>query len=363
MWMLQTRFRWVLQPACVAAFLVSCTPVAEESQVEEEAGEFYELSGDYLGQELPGMTPRLFAPGIVSTGISERDMAITPDGDEIYFSGVIGANHSFSAILVVKRVEGRWSKPEVAPFSGHYMDLEPAISPDGQQFFFLSNRPLPGSSEPIGGEDIWVMERTSEGWSEPSNLGPPVNSEAAEFFPSVTRDGTLYFTRRGEGRSETIFRSRFVDGTYSEPEELGPEVNSGKTQFNAFIAPDESYLVVCVWGRDDSLGGVDYYVVFRSLDDVWSEPINLGEAVNMAEGSEWSPYVSPDGKYFFFMSSRATIQKGHSPQRLDYEDMKRLHDLPMNGNSDIWWVDARVVTGLRPQTVEAEAGQGGSQVD
>lgn len=343
------RADWLGVMAWFTAVAIGCSPAVNEPSVEAEAGEFYDLTGDYLGQELPGQTPKLFAPGIVSTGLSERDVAITPDGNEIYYSGVVGANHNFSAILVVKRVEGRWSKPEVAPFSGHFMDLEPAISPDGQRFFFLSNRPLPGSSEPHGSEDIWVMERTDGGWSEPSNLGPPVNSAAPEFFPSVTRDGTLYFTRRGEGRSETIFRSRFVDGAYAEPEELGPEVNSGQTQFNAFIAPDESYLLVCVWGRDDSLGGVDYYAVFRSADDVWSEPINLGEGINMAEGSEWSPSVSPDGRYFFFMSSRATIQKGHSPERLDYADMQRLHDLPMNGNSDIWWVDAEVISRLRPE--------------
>lgn len=355
--MRRVRFRalWVGVIACVTASAISCSPAVDEPVVEARGEQFYELTGDYLGQELPGLTPKLFAPGIVSTGLSERDMAITPDGNEIYYSGVVGANHNFSAILVVKRVEGRWSKPEVAPFSGHFMDLEPAISPDGQRFFFLSNRPLPGAEESLGGEDIWVMERTAEGWGAPSNLGPPVNSEAPEFFPSVTRDGTLYFTRRGEGRSEMIFRSRWVDGAYSEPEELGSEVNSGQTQFNAFIAPDESYLVVCVWGRDDSLGGVDYYVVFRSPDDVWSAPINLGEGISMVEGAEWSPYVSPDGRYFFFMSSRATIQEGHSPERLDYEDMQRLHALPMNGNSDIWWVDAEVIARLRLEAEPASA--------
>lgn len=346
---LRMRLHGVVVLAWLAASLVACAPVVDETGVEAETeDDYYQLTGDYLGQQPPGATPKLFAPGIVSTGLSERDLAITPDGDEIYFSGVIGANHNFSAILVVKRVDGRWSKPEVAPFSGNYMDLEPAISPDGQRLFFLSNRPLPGSSDAVGNEDIWVMERTEEGWSEPSNLGPPVNSEAPEFFPSVTRDATLYFTRRGEGRSETIFRSRFVDGAYTEPEELGPEVNSGQTQFNAFIAPDESYLVVCVWGREDSFGGVDYYVVFRSPDDVWSGPVNMGESINMAEGAEWSPYVSPDGGYFFFMSSRATIQDRISPERLDYADIQRLHALPMNGNSDIWWIKAGFIEELRP---------------
>ena len=85
--MLQIRSGLELVAVCVAASILSCTPAVDEGQVDEGAKEFYELTGNYLGQELPGMTPRLFAPGIVSTGLSERDMAITPDGDEIYFSG------------------------------------------------------------------------------------------------------------------------------------------------------------------------------------------------------------------------------------------------------------------------------------
>ena len=64
----------------------------------------------------------------------------------------------------------------------------------------------------------------------------------------------------------------------SAPEKLPPQVNSGRSQFNAFVAPDESYLIVPIEGRSDSIGGCDYYVVFRNPDDRWSEPINLGPA-------------------------------------------------------------------------------------
>jgi len=336
---------WVVGGFIVMAGLlaVNCTVPSGS----EGAEEFPALTGDYLGQPPPGDEPELFAPGIVSTGMAERDMALTPDGNELYFVAVVGRNHNFSAILVTRRVEGLWTKPEVAPFSGQYMDLEPAISPDGQRFFFLSNRPHPGSSEPTGDEDIWVMDRTELGWGEPYNLGPPVNSEAEEFFPSVTRDGTIYFTRKGEDGTEAILRSRWTGEGYAEPERLGPEVNSGRTRFNAFIAPDESYIIVCVWGREDSLGGVDYYVVFRSPDDVWSEPVNLGEGISSDQGGEWSPFVSLDGKYFFFMSSRAEIEDRHASRRLSHADMRRMHDRPMNGNSDIWWVDASFIEELR----------------
>ena len=306
------------------------------------------LTGEYLGQEPPGMEPVLFAPEIVSTGLSERDMAITPDGKELYYTASLGARLNFSAILVVRQVDQQWRDPEVAAFSGQYADLEPTISPDGQKFFFVSRRPLPGSSEQLENEDIWVVDRQDGGWGEPYNPGEPINSPEAEFFPSITHDNTMYFTRRGEDRTEAIYRSHWFDGAYQEPERLPEEVNSAPTQFNAFIAPDESYLIVCSWGREDSLGGVDYYVVFRTPEDKWSGPFNLGDQVNTAEGQEWSPYVSPDGKYFFFMSSRATIESRHSPVRLSSSDLQRIHQEPMNGNSDIWWVDARIIEELRP---------------
>jgi hypothetical protein len=114
------------------------------------------------------------------------------------------------------------------------------------------------------------------------------------------------------------------------------------------VAPDESYLIVPVEGRPDSLGGCDYYVVFHDAKDGWSEPINLGPAVNTPGSQEFSPYVSPDGRYFFFMSSRLT-----RPERLDYRQLRDLQERPGNGNADIYWVDATLVTSLRAKAVFA----------
>jgi len=326
------------------------SPSSEVSDIEATTG----LAGPYLGQQPPSLEPQIFAPGLVSTGLPERDVAMTPDGSEIYYTSVLGAGFDFSAILVTRLTDGVWTEPEVASFSGRFKDLEPAISPDGERFFFVSYRPHPEATPPSGGEDIWVISREGDRWGEPERLGPPVNTGQAEFFPSVTRDGTLYFTRRSEDRTESIFRSRFVDGTYQDAEMLGSEVNAAPTQFNAFIDPDERFLIVCSWGREDSLGGVDYYIVFRDQDDTWQGPVNLGDKINTAEGQEWSPYVSPDGKYFFFMSSRATIEAHLDRQPMTYADLQRLHREPMNGNSDIWWVDAAFLEELRPTD-----GQGG----
>ncbi len=330
---------------CVVS--VACAPTGSVDKEAADGGAFPELRGPYLGQKTPGLEPRLFAPGIVSTGLPTRDVAMTPDGKEFYFGVTLGGH---SMIMVTKQVDGIWTEPAVAPFSGRSNDLEPSISPDGQRFFFLSARPPEGQEEKPGWayQDIWVMDRVGDGWSEPSNLGPPISSDAPEYYPSVTEDGTIYFTREGPDRVSSTYRSRLVDGAYAEPELLGPQVNCGENRFNVFVAPDESFAIVPAMGREDSLGGVDYYVVFRSEDDTWSEPINMGEVINQPAGREWSASLSPDGKYLFFMSSRTIGDEGPDLTGSTISELLTVSAQPGKGSSDIWWVNSKVIEKLRP---------------
>ena len=112
------------------------------------------LSGPYLGQSVPGTEPKLFAPGVISTGMYTRDMAISPDGKEIYYCVAIG-NYTYSTILYTREVNGRWQEPQIVPFSGGpgVIDFEPAFSPDGSRLYFLSTRP--DGAEAPGAQEIW----------------------------------------------------------------------------------------------------------------------------------------------------------------------------------------------------------------
>jgi hypothetical protein len=300
-------------------------------------------SWKYLGQQPPGDTARIFAPGIVTTGLPTRDIAITPDGKEIYFT-VHGSTYLFSTILCTKYTDGKWTRPEVAPFAANskFNYTEPCISPDGKKMFFVSNRfktDLNGSKQSY---DIWEMNRTGNEWSEPQNIGSPVNSDADEYFPSVTIDGTIYFTREGSDRSNAIYRSKIIDGKFSDPEKLPAQVNSGVDRFNAFIAPDESYIIVSVFKAKDGKGATDYYIVYRNLNDSWEEPINLGDKINSAF-NEYSPYVSRDGKFFFFMSMKPDAKLFPDNASFSSEGINRIYNSPGNGNNTIYWIDAKVI--------------------
>ena len=342
-------------PFLLLLLLSSCGEGPRDSSFEGALeADWPALAGDYLGQLPPGDTAEIFAPGLVTTGTYTRDVAMTPDGSELYFGVLLGP---VAAIIQIRRgPDGVWGEPEVAPFStdSRFFNLEPAISPDGSRFMFLSTRvegrePEADEMRAWVNQDIWAMDRKADGWGEPYNLGAPVNTDDSEFFPSMTRDGTLYFTRApADGGESYVYRSRLRDGVYLEPERLGPRVNSTSNQFNAFIAPDESYLILCTGDREDTLGGTDYYVAFRSSDDRWSEPINLGPVVNTERAGEFSPYVSPDGRYLFFMSTRLGA-RDRIPDTLTWDYIQGYRLMPEIGNAGIYWVDASFIQALRPE--------------
>jgi len=315
----------------------------------ESGPRFPRLSGPYLGQEAPGRKPRIFAPGIVSTGLNERDIVISPNGNEIYF-GVMDLGRV--TVLVTRLEQDQWTEPVTVPFhgDGDFACFEPTLSRDGDTVLFLANRAAPGQEQGRGwaNQNIFTSRRTTDGWSEAVALPAPVTSDLAEYFPSLADDGTLYFSREDEQHGVAIWRSEPVGDSWSDPVRLGPEVNCGPNNYNAFVARDESLLIICVGGHPENLGPADYWVSFRSDDGSWLPAVNLGPQINRAESRASSAFLTADGKYLFFSASRHDQSEFFPEERLDRAGLLRLHESPGNGASDIWWVDAGLLDDLRP---------------
>lgn len=250
--------------------------------------------------------PAVLAPGVISSDGFELGISFSPDGRTAYFSQ-IGEGFATS-VIVASTLEGdRWTAPEPVAFAGRYRDIDAFISPDGTKMFFQSDRPLEGS-EPKDW-DLWVVEQTTEGWSEPRNLGSPINTDGVETYPVVVADGSLYFSsdrEGGEGQGD-VYRSRFVDGEYQEPENLGPPINTPEFDSNALVAPDESYLILSSSTLPGHLGSGDLYLS-RRLEDGWSEPEHL-PLVN-SPAREFAPSVSPDGKTLYFTRDQRDSEAG-----------------------------------------------------
>ncbi|HEY0590978.1 MAG TPA: ankyrin repeat domain-containing protein, partial [Thermoanaerobaculia bacterium] len=155
------------------------------------------VTGPYLGQTLPAASPHMFAPGFVSTERHELNSVFTPDGKEFYFTIRDAAGRW--TIVMTALCEGRWTRPRPAAFSGRWSDVDPFVSGDGRRLYFCSNRPLEPQGAAAKDFDVWMCERTAEGWSAPVNAGAPVNSTDDEFYPSVTSNGTIYVQSRRPG--------------------------------------------------------------------------------------------------------------------------------------------------------------------
>ena len=186
------------------------------------------------------------------------------------------------------------------------------------------------------------MERAASGWAEPIPFDDVINREDV-LYPSMTRDGSLYFMNwhwpPDEERSTDIYVSRLIDGKYTEPERVSDKINSRFHDFDPFVAPDESYLIFSSI-RPGDLGNGDLYISFRDKNGSWSEAIHMGPLINSTAG-ENRAFVTLDGKYFFFTSNKqVNLQPGV---------MAHLQNLPGNGSRDVYWVDAAVIEQFRPK--------------
>ncbi|MDX1699168.1 MAG: hypothetical protein R3250_01060 [Melioribacteraceae bacterium] len=301
-----------------------------------------ELTGEYIGQNLPNDSSEVFATGIVSTEFSVRDATFSPDGDEFFYS-IRGS--SFFSILHFTRKDNGWHGPIIAPFSGQYSDIEPCFSPDGKKLYFVSNRPLDADDKPKD-YDIWYVEKENDLWSEAKNLGAPINTTANEFYPSFRSDGTLYFCANyatGIG-GEDLYYSKLVNGKYQNPINLGDSINSVRDEFNSFISPDGSYLMFTTTGWGKGLGSGDLWISFSKGDNEWTRPKNMGAKVNSAF-FEYCPSITPDGKFLFFTSNRSN-NENYSSVKITYKNLIDGLRSNLNGSENIYWIKSDFIKEL-----------------
>lgn len=273
--------------------------------------QFPEIRGKYLGQKEPGLKPEVFAPGIISTTeYGEHSFpAFSPGYKEVYWAGYYRGKQT---IFFMKSEDGKWGPPGIAPFSGKYDDDKPFFSIDGKRLYFASNRPLEKNGKPKD-RNIWIIEKKGKTWSTAKPLGPVINTKEEECSATVTKDGTIYFKIIAD-----LYRVRKVNGKFTKRERLD-EINTAAFELGPYIAPDESFIIF-ESNRPGGKGQMDLYICFRNPDDSWSEAINLGATIN-TKGQERFPGISPDGKFFFY--------GGHT--------------------NDIYWVDVKIIEGLKPK--------------
>lgn len=260
------------------------------------------LEGPYLGQTPPGLTPKTFAPGIISTEGWEYGVVFAPNMKELYWVREVNADTDPKQEFVVYEQKNNvWHERVISPRSG-----TPTLSTDGNTMFF-------GRS---------YKERAGDGWSDAKRLGP--DFEDIRIMRVTASDaGTIAIdeaTREGDGM---LRYSRIFNGKREAPIPFPKEINTGQWNAHPFIAPDESYVI---WDgqRDNAERNANLFISFKQEDGSWGEAIKFSDEINTSS-SEFAAQVTPDGKYLFF-------NRNVGPD-----------------NTDTFWVDAKVIEKLRPK--------------
>jgi Tol biopolymer transport system component len=268
-------------------------------------------------------------------------MAISPDGNDLYYT-LQWTYGIFSVILHSKKINGIWSEPETASFSGRFNDLEPAFSPDGQRLFFTSNRPFRGTDS-AKDYDIWYLQRKGEKWDGPFNAGDSINTDKDEFYPSLARNGDLYFTRDNGDMKDDIFMASMHNGQYSSVVRLPDAINSKGFDFNAYIDPDEKFILFSSYKRKDDFGGGDLYYSLKK-NNTWQPAVHFSKEIN-SSALDYSPFVTADKRYFFFTSKRQLVKFPFNEPKSASQIREILNSFG-NGNDDIYMMNFKVVENM-----------------
>ncbi|NVK25744.1 MAG: PD40 domain-containing protein [Gammaproteobacteria bacterium] len=266
-------------------------------------------SKPYLGQELPGKTPQLFAPGIISIeGRYEFGIAFSPDLTEIYFSA--NKKGEISQIFFTRQMERTWSKIQKISLTKREElgELHPFISHDGQRLYFSTH------DFNYDNNNNWFVTRDHGSWVSPEKLSDAINNDEV-FDVSEAANGDLYYTNVSKMR---MYTAKKVAENYSETNEIG--IHSG---IHGFISPSQDFIIVD--DRNHSRKDKDLYVYFKKDHGNWGEPIALGDEINTPY-NETVPSITPDGKYLFFSRYNES-----------------------NGLSNFYWVSSEVIEELRPE--------------
>ena len=175
-----------------------------------------------------------------------------------------------------------------------------AISADGLELYFVSGR-----EGGYGEGDLWVAKRATpeDDWGTPENLGPTVNGEGWDAEPAISADGlSLYFESNragGHGAFDIYVTTRPTkDDPWDPAVNLGATVNTLSSEQTPFVTADGLSLYLGS-DREGGYGDGDMYVATRpTTDDPWGTPVNLGPVLN-TEGWEGCPYLSSDGLTLF----------------------------------------------------------------
>lgn len=191
--------------------------------------------------------------------------------------------------------------------NSRHQELTPVISSDGKTLYYTRNYVSIFGKEKD--QDIFYSTQNDYGeWEKAKNIGFPINNGGKNNVVAVAANGKEILLLNGYNKENPsqmkggISKSyKMADGTWSFPEEVKID-NYYNRSVNAdySIAPNGNILVMSI-KRDNSIGRRDLYVCFKKPNNTWSAPKHMGNVINSAE-HEVSPFIASDSKTLYFSS-------------------------------------------------------------
>ncbi|MEN8224804.1 MAG: hypothetical protein ABFS05_05535 [Bacteroidota bacterium] len=271
---MQSYFRQVL-----VLFLSSFSIILLTSQVTD----LKQPTGSYFGQSPPGAVPERFAKGIIPDDLHSIPV-FSADGKTVYYKPLDN-----TGIMVMKMKQSKWSKAIPLFVNDEVGNSDdPCISHSGNSLYFSSY------NKEQNREYIYYCDQEDTDKCIPQKPSGELNTLDLHWQFSVTGNGNVYFSSNGN-----IYCSVFSSGTYEKPYKLDSGINSDYSECTPYVSQDENMMIFSRSNADKP----DLFISTKGEDGKWQKARKLGPGINTA-GHEMCPYISPDGKYFFFLSSR-----------------------------------------------------------
>jgi AraC family transcriptional regulator of adaptative response / DNA-3-methyladenine glycosylase II len=194
--------------------------------------------------------------------------------------------------------DGTWSEAADVPFNTRWNDFDPAFAPDGSGVYFFSDRP--GGA---GGDDLWFVPLEGNAWGEPVNLGAPLNTPGNEWAPTPLDNGGLLFSSDGHGGlgGQDLYVAERTESGWGTPRNLGAPVNSPLDDYDAAFLADEALLLT---RSENPEAGSTLLYSCRDADG-YAVPQPAGPNVNLGGGWALGPSVSPADEGVVYFSGYA----------------------------------------------------------
>lgn len=177
----------------------------------------------------------------INSELNEGTCTISADGRKLIFTSCVGRQGYGSCDLFESvRIGDEWTKPKnLGPnVNSAEWESQPSLSADGRTLYFISDR-----RGGVGRRDIWVSSLNANGeWTRAKNLGKPVNTIYDEISPFIhVNNKALYFASNGLvgfGGYDIFFSERDSAGAWTEPRNIGSPINNHEDQFSLYITSD-----------------------------------------------------------------------------------------------------------------------------